>query len=298
MALSPAAARRRLGAELKALREQAELLVEDAAQALECSTAKISRLENGKGRPFQRDVRDLLALYAPLGRGREQELQDLAAAGRQGDWIDDFREVLQGEAFYGQLAPDSGGRFVTMERDAAELKLFEPDYIPGLFQSTEYIEAICRYSFPHRPVSERRNFVDLRLKRQEAVLGQPGRVQITTIMSELAILRRVVPKETMRNQIKELATRLRGELSWVDFHVTTLIKEPPAALGGPFYIIKFADPQDQDIVYLEGREEPDYLESAVAVTRYEAFFAALQSASLSRSDSLERLSIAIDELDD
>ena len=143
-------------------------------------------------------------------------------------------------------------------------------------------------------MSERRNFVQLRLKRQEAVLGQSGRVKISVIMSELALLRRVVPDKTMRSQINELVSKLSGDLSWVDFRVTTLIDEPSAALGGPFYIIKFAERQDQDVVYLEGREEPDYLESDEDVSRYESFFAALEKASLSRADSLDRLMASVD----
>jgi transcriptional regulator with XRE-family HTH domain len=289
VALSPAASRRRLGMELRNLREQAGLLIEDAAATLECSTAKISRLENGKGRPFQRDVRDLLALYAPAGQGREQELYELAEAGRQSDWIDDYREFLQGEVFHGQLAPDSGGRFVTMERDASELKLFECDYVPGLFQSAEYIEAICRYSYPDRPERELRNFIRLRLKRQEAVLDRRDHARISVVMSELVALRRAVPAEILSAQLWELVKRLRGELNWVNFRVTNLIDEPHAALGGPFHVIKFADPNDQDVVYLEGREEPDYLESDTAVLRYESFFNSLEKVSLPRADSLDRL---------
>ncbi|MDQ3152316.1 MAG: helix-turn-helix domain-containing protein, partial [Actinomycetota bacterium] len=49
--------RRRLGAELRNLREQAGLKIEDIAAELECSPSKVSRLETGKGIPKSRDVR-------------------------------------------------------------------------------------------------------------------------------------------------------------------------------------------------------------------------------------------------
>ena len=42
--------------------------IEQAAEELECSPAKISRLETGRGVPKQRDVRDLLRLYG-VGSG-------------------------------------------------------------------------------------------------------------------------------------------------------------------------------------------------------------------------------------
>src|SRR5215470_10308698 len=59
----PAVPRRRLGSELRRLREESGLLIEDVAETLECSTSKISRLENGKGIPKIRDVRDMLGRY-------------------------------------------------------------------------------------------------------------------------------------------------------------------------------------------------------------------------------------------
>ena len=57
------AARHRLGTGLKRLREQANLRLDAAAHELECSIAKISRLENGLGPAKLWDVRILLDLY-------------------------------------------------------------------------------------------------------------------------------------------------------------------------------------------------------------------------------------------
>lgn len=62
---SPVITRRRLGAELRRLRTVSNKTIEQAAEVLECSPAKISRLESGGGVPKVRDVRDLLRLYVP-----------------------------------------------------------------------------------------------------------------------------------------------------------------------------------------------------------------------------------------
>ncbi len=64
------------------------------------------------------------------------------------------------------------------------------------------------------------------------------------------------------------------------------------ALGGPFNILKYNRSNDQDIVYLEGREGATWLESNGDVSRYEALFSSLEKDSLSRADSLEMLSRA------
>ena len=59
----PVVTRRRLGGELRRLREGLGLKLEDVARSLECSPSKVSRLENGKGVPRWRDVRDMLDVY-------------------------------------------------------------------------------------------------------------------------------------------------------------------------------------------------------------------------------------------
>jgi transcriptional regulator with XRE-family HTH domain len=60
---SPTVGRRRLGIELRRLREKAGLMIEDVATHLECSSSKVSRIETDKAIPRVRDVRDMLQLY-------------------------------------------------------------------------------------------------------------------------------------------------------------------------------------------------------------------------------------------
>jgi hypothetical protein len=100
---SPMVARRRLGTELPTLREAARKKIEDAADALECSTAKISRLESGKGVPRARNVRDLILLYGPKAKRDQDHLLELAEDGRRQDWWNDYGDVVQGEMFADHL---------------------------------------------------------------------------------------------------------------------------------------------------------------------------------------------------
>src|SRR3954469_24308468 len=152
MASSPSVARKLLGSELRKLREDAGLLVEDAASVLECSTAKISRLEHGKGRLYFRDVRDLLTAYGPAALARLEEFQERVRASSEPDPLDEYRDVAQAEYFSSQLALDGGGRFLILERDATELRWYEPDFIPGLMQTREYAAAV-RGVVPDQPAT-------------------------------------------------------------------------------------------------------------------------------------------------
>ncbi len=64
-----------LGLRLRELRRAAGLTMRQAADTLDCSEAKVSRLENGKVGVSPRDVRDLLDLYQVTGKPRAAMLR-------------------------------------------------------------------------------------------------------------------------------------------------------------------------------------------------------------------------------
>src|SRR6266536_3182683 len=72
---SPTVRRRRLGMELRRLREEADYTLERVAETLECSDSKISRIENGQVGATPRDVRDMLELYGVNGKQRDELMQ-------------------------------------------------------------------------------------------------------------------------------------------------------------------------------------------------------------------------------
>jgi transcriptional regulator with XRE-family HTH domain len=286
---SPAAARRRLGTELKNMREAAGRKIEDSAHELGCSTAKISRLENGKGLPHWRDVRDLVAFYGTVGE-RDDYLASLVEDGRAKEWFDTFRDFLRGD-----MAGDHQQRYFQLEQDASVIKHFEADLIPGLLQSKDYIDAICRVIFPEHSDRDREQFVEFRLKRQAVVLGKGSAPELSVILSEAAIIRRIGGVAVMRGQLEALHADLNGPLRDVNFRVTPLRTEARGVLGGPFTILKYADKEDEDVAYLEGREGATYLYDD-GVARYEEHFGGLERDSLSRKDSLARLAEEIELL--
>jgi transcriptional regulator with XRE-family HTH domain len=57
---SPTVRRKRLGTELRRLREQARLSCENVGQRLDCSGTRISRMETGRISVRPGDVRELL----------------------------------------------------------------------------------------------------------------------------------------------------------------------------------------------------------------------------------------------
>src|SRR5258707_10165483 len=81
---SPLMRRRRLAAELHRLRVASQLTLEEVAGHLECSPAKISRIENGQVAVRIQDARELLDLYEVDEQRGEQLLQMVRQARGKG----------------------------------------------------------------------------------------------------------------------------------------------------------------------------------------------------------------------
>ncbi len=137
---SPTVRRRRLGQELRRLREAARLTIEDVAQRLEVSPAKISRIETGRVGVRPRDVSDLLDQYEIHGTHRDNLLA-LTREARQQGWWHSYSDVLS----------DGTDTFLGLETEAESIRLFEVQVINGLLQTSEYARAVLRAYYRSEP---------------------------------------------------------------------------------------------------------------------------------------------------
>src|ERR1700733_5380405 len=134
---NPAVQGRRLRSALKLAREQAgpqgEPLTQDqVATRLEWSLSKVARVEPGVVRLSTTDLRALLDLYGIKDPARVRDLESMARAARKRPWWDDFREVTSQRYL----------QFVEFEQAASESLHYEPQVVPGLFQTLDYASAV------------------------------------------------------------------------------------------------------------------------------------------------------------
>lgn len=277
---SPVAPRRRLGAELRRLREAANKSVEDAARILECSASKISRLETGKGVPRARDVRDLITLYGPAAEAERERLLRWTSEGQGQGWWNDYRDVLQGE-----LMADHLMRYVSLEGDATTIRAFEPEVVHGLLQTEDYTRALAELFFPDSSPEHRARFVKFRMQRQEVLRRGDRSVQFHVLLGEAALHNPFGGADVMRHQL-EFLQKIAEEQGMVSLGVLPPKAGLRAAIGGPFAVLVFDGDDDQDVVYLEGREGATYLERPEDVTRYIDKFHVLEASSLGRAETL------------
>jgi transcriptional regulator with XRE-family HTH domain len=277
---SPKVRRRRLGNELRQLRELAEYTIEQVAARLEVSDSKISRIENGQVGATPRDVRDMAALYGVTGQ-RMENLMQLARETREKPWWYEYSDLHLDYAAY--------------EAEASRILMFAPMILPGLVQTPDYARAIIRevrFDLPPEKIDRR---VEFRMKRQ-ALLTEPNPPTLWAVIDEAILCRMIGGPRTMQEQLKrliEIARRPHVTLQLLPFSGGS-----HAGLDGPFTILQFPEPTDKDMIYFEHAGWEHYLDDPKDVSLYLSLFDHIRATALKPDDSVKRLIDRADELDD
>jgi transcriptional regulator with XRE-family HTH domain len=267
---SPTVRRRRLGIELRRLRETAGLMIEDVAVHLECSSSKVSRIETGKAVPRVRDVRDMLELYDVTDTQADLLLTIVREAQQKGWWTD-YEDVL----------PAAFETYVGLEAEASSLRTFQ-HHVHGLLQTEGYARAMLRGG--HLSDSEGvERLVALRMRRQD-MLTKPTPIELWAVIDEAALHRLMGGAEVMQGQLAHLVEV--AELPNVTLQVLPFAKGAHAGVIGAFTLIEFPDATDNDVVYVDSPAGNIYLEKDKDLRRYTLVFDHLRAAALPPDESI------------
>ncbi|MPZ65141.1 MAG: helix-turn-helix domain-containing protein [Pseudonocardiaceae bacterium] len=256
---SPPVSRLQLGRELRRLRDAAGCSRDDAAAELECGTSKISKVETGK---------------AALRAGEVKVLLDRYGVTERDDVLRLARDARKRSAY---RVPDWAKTFVGMEADAAEIRTYEAELVPGLLQTAEYARVVTRAADPNRDPREVERLVSARAERQQR-LSDDDPPLLWAIVSE-AVIRRVVDgRDVMQRQLKHLVTV--ASRPNVTIQVLPFAAGAHAAMGSSFVYLRLADPPDAETVYLEDLTSSDYVNSPTHVAGYYEVFGMLAQTAL------------------
>jgi len=267
---SPTVRRRRLGIELRRLRETAGLMIEDVATHLECSSSKVSRIETGKAVPRVRDVRDMLKLYDVTDTQADLLLTIVREAQQKGWWTD-YEDVL----------PAAFETYVGLEAEASSLRTFQ-HHVHGLLQTEDYARAMLRGGHLSDAQGVER-LVSLRMRRQD-MLTKPTPIELWAVIDEAALHRLMGGAEVMLGQLAHLVEV--ADLPNVTLQVLPFAKGAHAGVIGAFTVIEFPDPTDNDVVYVDSPAGSIYLEKDKDLRRYTLVFDHLRAAALPPDESI------------
>ena len=237
VARDPAVERRRLRVELRKLRLEAGLTQSDVVKAMEWSTSKLIRIENGDVSISVNDLKVLLAYYGISdNQVRVNELLESARTAKQQPWSE-FRDV-HSPAFLTYLGYESS---------AATILEWEPLLVPGLLQTEEYSLAQQLGVSKHSEADAHKRW-EGRERRQE-LIERDNPPKMHFILYEAALWPAMGGPGTMREQLKRV--KELSELTNVTVQVVPFTAGAHRGMKGPFILLEFDDPNLDDLLYLE-----------------------------------------------
>lgn len=280
----PAIPRRRLGTELRRLRERAGLKIEHVAAELECSVSKVSRLETGKAIPKARDVRDLLDRYGVIETEDRERVMRWVRQGQSPGWWSAYSDVLLPDRAE-PLMPTQIGRYVALESDAWRIESFMPVVVHALLQTEEYGRAVLRALAPEARPRTLERFLEVQRRRQDRLYDTAEPLQLSVVLDEAVLHRPVGGPDVLRGQLARLLDD--GQRDNIDIRVLPLSTGAHRGIAGPFVLLDYPDTPDHDVVYLEGHIGDVYREKAGEVATYSALFRSLAEQALGCGESAE-----------
>ncbi|MDH6137155.1 transcriptional regulator with XRE-family HTH domain [Kitasatospora sp. MAA4] len=267
---------RRLGSELRRIREAAGKSTEDAAGALKCSRAKISRIETGASGIRRLDLGILLDLYGIADLPARDALERLARDGKKRGWWHD----------YGDTIPPAYADFLGLEGDARYIRTWQSMVIPGLLQTEGYARALLQAN----PAAVRPERIDqlvkIRMDRKE-VLTKADAARFWAIIWEPALRCPVGGKEVRRAQLLHLADA--AQQPNITLQVVPLDVGATAGACGAFVMFGFTDSPMPGAVFLETLTSSHYLEQEAELDGYGLVFDYLRSSALNPAQSLDMI---------
>ncbi|MEU0700823.1 helix-turn-helix domain-containing protein [Streptomyces bacillaris] len=273
----PTVRRRRLGAELKRLREKAGVSMEDAAERIGGDKPKISRQENGRQGVSKLEIEALLELYRVSDDRLRTALTTLAREGRRKGWWAQYSDIL----------PAGFQEGLSIESDAVRILAFQSMLVPGLLQTAEYATEVIRCADKDAPQEKRASYVEVRKARQE-IFTRDNPPQYLCLLDEAALRREVGGPAVMSAQLEKILEVNRPPK--LTIQVVPFSQGWHAGADGSFNIYSYPDPMDLDVVTLEYLDGALYLEEDKSVSHYQLAFDELRACALSTRQSMELVS--------
>ncbi|WP_316520677.1 helix-turn-helix domain-containing protein [Kitasatospora brasiliensis] len=275
--------RLQLGTQLRKLREARGVSREEAGYSIRASESKISRMELGRVGFKERDVADLLTLYGVEAEQERATLLGLLRDANTNSWWHEYGDVL----------PGWFQNYLGLEEAAAEIRSYEVQFVHGLLQTADYARAVVTAGGHSAGPEEIERRVEVRLRRQALLTGERA-PRLVAVLDEAALRRPWGGPEQMRGQLDRLLEL--SELPNVRLEVLPLGNAGLSAESGAFTVLRFAEAELADVVYLEQFTTALYLDKPAEVAEYRQAMDDLVADSLSPERTRELLHTVRQEL--
>jgi transcriptional regulator with XRE-family HTH domain len=283
MATGPTVRRRRLGSELRKLRDANGLKLEEVAGELGVAPSTLSRIETGKAPTKTAYLNQMLEMYGVTDPAQRQVLVDMAREGHRKGWWAAYEDVLA----------TGFDIYVGLEAETTGIRSYENSLVHGLLQTADYARAVLRELQPRHTAEQVERQVDLRMARQQRLEDEPA-LDLWVIHDEAVIRRVVGGPAVMRAQLRRLLEV--ADVPGMTLQVLPFGTGAHAGLRGPFNILEFPDRTDSQVAHVESVGGFLYLEKEREVRACTDAFDRLRASAMSPGASVDLISQAMKEL--
>ncbi|MDH6626933.1 transcriptional regulator with XRE-family HTH domain [Streptomyces sp. LBL] len=267
---------RQLGDELRKFREAAGVSMAEAAELLDCTKGKISRMENGHVPVRTPDLNALMSAYRvedPETRNRLGAMAQRANRRRRDGWWHQYGSVL-GDSYRDQIE---------LEAICDSVRTYEVQLIPGLLQTAEYGRAVTVASRAWKTPEEIDQFVQVRLARQQRLTDEDP-MSLWAVVAEGALRQHVGGPTVTQAQLEHLATV--AERPNITVQVLPFSRGAHSGMFGPYLLLSFPQVTSLDLVLTETPTGNIWMEREPEVAYYRTLFDDARTTALPPAESL------------
>lgn len=282
MSESPTVHRKRLGGELRSLREAAGRTHREVAAHLDCSQGKVSQIELGRVPVRTSDVR-LMAEFYGATAARVTDLLELAQGSKQRGWWQEYPSTAQRTGF---------GTYLGLETAATAVCCFGVDPVPELLQTAEYSRALLGTGHSELEGTDIDERLTVTSRRQQRLLGERP-LELWAVLDESALRRGVGGTAVMRTQLEHLV--LMGYRRNVTLQVLPFAAGAHPLMGDRVAVFSFPDPADPQIVHIGDSASARFLDKPTETRPYLSALESVCATALPPKDSNALISTIADE---
>jgi hypothetical protein len=268
---------------LRKYRLDRSLSLEEAANAVSYHPGSLGRAEAAKAAPHPAIVRALLAHYGETDPEVVERFATLAKQARKRGWWQQYADILTVS-------------YVGLEAAAAKIHTHENQLVPGLLQTEDYIRTLIAEERPGATEQETERRVAARLERQEILTRDEAAPEFWAVIDEAALRRPVGGPKVMAAQLRQIVERAR--LRNMTLQVMPFSAGAHGCMGNRFVILRFAEPADPGVVYLENPPNNDtFVEEPAHIQWYTVAFEHLRAKAAAPDLSVDMIATAADAYD-
>jgi transcriptional regulator with XRE-family HTH domain len=277
---SPTVHRRRLGSELRRLREAAGLTHREVAVHLDCSQGKISQIELGRVPVRTSDVR-LMAEFCGATAEQVAALVDLAQGAKQRGWWQQYPST----AHLPRLQT-----YLGLETAARAVHCFGTGPLPDLLQTQEYARELLTARIQQLDIAEQLEI----LARRQHRLGGEHPLQVWAVLDESVVRRRIGGPGVMRHQLEQLV--LLNYRRNITIQVLPFRAGAHPLLEDQVTVFSFPEEADPPVVHLGPTGGSRFLEKPSETDDYLAAFEQVSKLALPPKETTAFISAVASEI--